>query len=107
VSAHDGYTEEASRPGNPVKHAFRVGTIGAHNRVDQGKRSSSHRADVGDVGDDARGAGGQRIICGERGRDGFRADHKKLVAEGNQRGVVTVADPESTEQRQVTFATQA
>ena len=66
--------------------------VRADEHVHERERPPAHRADVGDVGDDRGGAGGERIGGEERRRDRLAADDEVPVAERDERGIVAV-DP--------------
>ena len=90
VAADDGDAEQAGRPRQPVEHALRVRAVGADERVDERERPAAHRADVGDVGRDRRGARGERVALEQRGRDRLGAHEQEAVPLRDRGGVVAV-----------------
>jgi len=85
-----------------------VRVVGRHDRVDDGQRPAPHRPHVGDVADDRRGAGRERVGRHERRGDRFAAQHQEPVAVADQRRVIAVdPDPELADQLQIALAEQS
>jgi hypothetical protein len=81
--------------------------VGADQHVEDRQRATAHGADVGDVRHHRRGARGARLRGDERRQDRLAAQHDPLVAVGDQRTVVAVADrAETAHELQVALGVQ-
>src|SRR4029453_7880475 len=108
VAPDDRDAEPLRRPRQAVEHAPGVLLVGADEGVDERERAAAHRAHVGDVGRDRRGAGGERGRGQQRRRDRLAAPDQLAGAVGYHGGVVAVdGEGQAVEQAQLALGGQA